>query len=275
MKKIILVGLFMLLAGCSSQRHLEDRGTYKADSSFPSKSQNDRVRFLVFHYTAVNDQDSLRILTQDGVSAHYLIPSLPNYVSGKPVILELVPEGKRAWHAGVSAWNGRKDLNDTSIGVEIVNKGFTERLLEKEWYPFNEQQIDLLARLAKDIIQRYDIEPVNVIGHSDIAPLRKYDPGKLFPWKNLAEQGIGAWPDDVTVEKYMAGRKWNDMASVALIQKTLAKYGYTIPQTGVLDEDTLKTISAFQMHFRPDDISGNPDAQTESIALALVEKYKG
>ncbi|WP_036769297.1 N-acetylmuramoyl-L-alanine amidase [Photorhabdus australis] len=275
MKKIILVSLLMLLAGCSSQHHLKDRGTYQADSSFPSQSQNDRIRFLVFHYTAVNDEDSLRILTQGGVSAHYLIPSLPSYVKGKPVALELVPEDKRAWHAGVSAWNGRKDLNDTSIGIEIVNKGFTERLLEKEWYPFNEQQIDLLARMAKDIIQRYNIEPENVIGHSDIAPLRKYDPGKLFPWKRLAEQGIGAWPDDTTVEKYMAGRKWNDMASVELIQKTLAKYGYTIPQTGVLDEDTRKTISAFQMHFRPDDISGNPDAQTESIALALVEKYKG
>ncbi|KAA1188590.1 N-acetylmuramoyl-L-alanine amidase [Photorhabdus heterorhabditis] len=274
MKKLILVGLFMLLAGCSSQRHLEDRGTYKVDSSFPSQSQNDRVMFLVFHYTAVNDEDSLRILTQGGVSAHYLIPSLPDYVKGKPVILQLVPEDKRAWHAGVSEWNGRKGLNDTSIGIEIVNKGFTERLLEKEWYPFNEQQLDLLMRLAKDIIQRYDIEPKNVIGHSDIAPLRKYDPGKLFPWKRLAEQGIGAWPDDTTVEKYMAGRKWNAKASVELIQKTLEKYGYTIPQTGVLDEDTRKTISAFQMHFRPDDISGNPDAQTESIALALVEKYK-
>ncbi|WP_434524491.1 N-acetylmuramoyl-L-alanine amidase [Photorhabdus asymbiotica] len=275
MKKIILVSLLMLLAGCSSQHHLEDRGTYQVDSSFPSKSQNDRIRFLVFHYTAVNDEDSLRILTQGGVSAHYLIPSLPKQAKGKPVVLELVPEDKRAWHAGVSAWNGRKDLNDTSIGIEIVNKGFTERLLEKEWYPFNEQQIDLLTRMAKDIIQRYNIEPQNVIGHSDIAPLRKYDPGKDFPWKKLAEQGIGAWPDDVTVEKYMAGRKWNEMASVELIQKTLEKYGYTIPQTGVLDEDTRRTISAFQMHFRPDDISGNPDAQTESIALALVEKYKG
>ncbi len=271
MKKIILVGLFMLLAGCSS---LEDRGTYKVDSSFPSQGQNDRVRFLVFHYTAVDDKDSLRILTKGGVSAHYLLPSLPNYVRGKPVVLQLVPEDKRAWHAGVSGWNGRKDLNDTSIGIEIVNKGFTEMLLEREWYPFNEQQIDLLTRLAKDIIQRYGIEPINVIGHSDIAPLRKYDPGKLFPWKSLAEQGIGAWPEDATVEKYMAGRKWNDGASVELIQKTLAKYGYTIPQTGVLDEETRKTISAFQMHFRPDDISGNPDAQTESIALALVEKYK-
>ncbi|CAQ83837.1 MULTISPECIES: N-acetylmuramoyl-L-alanine amidase [Photorhabdus] len=275
MKKIILVSLLMLLAGCSSQHHLEDRGTYQVDSAFPSKSQNDRIRFLVFHYTAVNDEDSLRILTQGGVSAHYLIPSLPKHAKGKPVVLELVPEDKRAWHAGVSAWNGRKDLNDTSIGIEIVNKGFTERLLEKEWYPFNERQIDLLTRMAKDIIQRYNIEPQNVIGHSDIAPLRKYDPGKDFPWKELAEQGIGAWPDDVTVEKYMAGRKWNEMASVELIQKTLEKYGYTIPQTGVLDEDTRRTISAFQMHFRPDDISGNPDAQTESIASALVEKYKG
>ncbi|WP_145594431.1 peptidoglycan-binding domain-containing protein, partial [Yersinia aleksiciae] len=107
-----------------------------------------------------------------------------------------------------------------------------------------------------------------------IAPLRKSDPGPLFPWKRLAEQGIGAWPDEATVTKYIDGRNIYDMASVATIQQTLARYGYKIPQTGILDDETRQVIKVFQMHFRALDFSGVPDVETEAIALALVEKYR-
>ncbi|HDL8053263.1 TPA: N-acetylmuramoyl-L-alanine amidase [Yersinia enterocolitica] len=279
MRKLLSTGLLLLLAGCSSSHRdnphqLIDRGEYKVDTSTPSIAQNERVRFLVLHYTATDDAESLRLLTQGDVSAHYLVKTHPEILDGKPVVLQLVPESQRAWHAGVSYWQGRNSLNDTSIGIEIVNKGFTERMLRREWYPYNESQIELIERLTKDILERYNIDPTNVVAHSDIAPLRKSDPGPLFPWKRLAEQGIGAWPDDATVTKYIDGRNKNDLASVAIIQQALAHYGYQIPQSGELDDETSQVIKAFQMHFRAQDFSGVPDVETEAIALALVEKYR-
>ncbi|HEN3656048.1 TPA: N-acetylmuramoyl-L-alanine amidase [Yersinia enterocolitica] len=279
MRKLLSTGLLLLLAGCSSSHRdnphqLIDRGEYKVDTSTPSIAQNERVRFLVLHYTATDDAESLRLLTQGDVSAHYLVKTHPEILDGKPVVLQLVPESQRAWHAGVSYWQGRNSLNDTSIGIEIVNKGFTERMLRREWYPYNESQIELIERLTKDILERYNIDPANVVAHSDIAPLRKSDPGPLFPWKRLAEQGIGAWPDDATVTKYIDGRNKNDLASVAIIQQALAHYGYQIPQSGELDDETSQVIKAFQMHFRAQDFSGVPDVETEAIALALVEKYR-
>lgn len=195
-KSVLSVGLLLLLAGCSSTQNdkphkLIDRGEYKIDTNNPSVAQNDRVRFLVLHYTATDDAESLRLLTQGNVSAHYLVKTHPDTVEGKPVVLQLVPEEQRAWHAGVSDWQGRNSLNDTSIGIEIVNKGFTETMLGRTWYPYNESQIKLIERLTKDIVERYNIAPTDVVAHSDIAPLRKSDPGPLFPWKRLADQGIG------------------------------------------------------------------------------------
>lgn len=279
MRKLLSTGLLLLLAGCSSSHRdnphqLIDRGEYKADTSTPSIAQNERVRFLVLHYTATDDAESLRLLTQGDVSAHYLVKTYPESLNGKPVVLQLVPESQRAWHAGVSYWQGRNNLNDTSIGIEIVNRGFTERMLRREWYAYNESQIELIERLTKDIVERYNIDPANVVAHSDIAPLRKSDPGPLFPWKRLAEQGIGAWPDDATVNKYINGRNMSGMASVTIIQQALARYGYQIPQSGELDNETKQVIKAFQMHFRAQNFSGIPDVETEAIALALVEKYR-
>lgn len=279
MRKLLSAGLLLLLAGCSSsyrdnQHKLIDRGEYKVDSSMPSIAQNERVRFLVLHYTATDDAESLKILTQGEVSAHYLVKTHPDSFDGKPVVLQLVPESQRAWHAGVSSWHGRSSLNDTSIGIEIVNKGFTERMLSREWYPYNESQIKLIERLTKDIVERYNIDPTDVVAHSDIAPLRKSDPGPLFPWKRLAQLGVGAWPDDATITKYIDGRNKQDIASVSVIQQALARYGYQIPQSGELDDETLQVIKAFQMHFRAQDFSGVPDVETEAIALALVEKYR-
>lgn len=267
------------LISCSAHNtpfQYTDRGRFIVDHSFPSQSQNERVRFLIMHYTALDDDSSLKALTKGNVSAHYLVNSFPKKHDYKPVILQLVPEEKRAWHAGISSWDGRGNINDTSIGIEIVNPGYTQGMLsEKIWFPFNDKQIDALAMLAKDIIDRNKIEPENVLGHSDIAPLRKQDPGRLFPWKKLALIGIGAWPDESTVNRYLAGRDKSSSGDVLEIQKSLKKYGYDkIPQNGVLDEETRATISAFQMHFRQEDIVGNADAETEAIAKALVEKYR-
>ncbi|WP_052177128.1 peptidoglycan-binding domain-containing protein [Pantoea ananatis] len=114
-----------------------------------------------------------------------------------------------------------------------------------------------------------------MLGHSDIAPLRKQDPGRLFPWKALAAQGVGAWPDPLRVKKYLAGRAPGTPMDSFTLQSALRRYGYDrIPLSGVLNEDTRKTVSAFQMHFRPENTDGTPDAETEAIAQALNEQYR-
>ncbi|KKF37887.1 N-acetylmuramoyl-L-alanine amidase [Erwinia tracheiphila] len=276
-RNLAIVGLAISLTGCATQpMKIAERAGYFANKTTTAVGQNERVRFLVMHYTALNDEQSLKELTQGNVSAHYLIPEEPAMKNGKPVVLQLVDENKRAWHAGVSSWNGRSNLNDSSIGIEIVNSGFTDDVNgQRTWYPFSEKQITAVAALAKDIIHRYQITPDNVIGHADIAPLRKQDPGKLFPWERLAAMGIGAWPDPIAVSQYLAGRAALEPAEVKNIQLLLKQYGYDqIPQHGILDEATRKNIAAFQMHFRPTDISGNADAETESIAYALIQQYR-
>lgn len=282
MQKLSAILVLALLAGCStpssrldSAPPLVDRGDYKVDISHPALAKNERVRFLVFHYTAIDDAQSLRVLsTGDGVSSHYLVNTVPPVDGGKPVVLQLVDEHQRAWHAGYSDWKDRNNINDTSIGIEIVNPGYVDEPTGRRWFAYTPEQIDLIARLSKDIIKRYDIDPDNVVGHSDISPTRKVDPGMLFPWQALAEQGVGAWPDEPTVLKYLAGRDRAAPASVAIIQHALQKYGFRIEQTGVMDDNSRRVISAFQLHFRPADFSGNADAHTEAIALALVEKYR-
>ncbi|NRH23233.1 N-acetylmuramoyl-L-alanine amidase [Pantoea stewartii] len=268
---------FIALSGCSSENSQRAKGnSYFLNTSYSSAAQNERIRFLIFHYTAVDDATSLKLLTGDNVSAHYLVSDQIDRRSGKPIVYRLVSENKRAWHAGLSNWNGRVNLNDSSVGIEIVNPGFTEDMLgQKTWFPFQLQQVKVLAALAKEIIQRYNITPDNVLGHSDIAPLRKQDPGKLFPWKVLAARGIGAWPDPLRVEKYLANRSPDAPADVLSIQTMLKRYGYDqIPLSGVLDDDTRKIISAFQMHFRSKNIDGTPDAETEAILQALNEQYR-
>lgn len=281
MKKIALMALIVFIVGCTKNQTPPQSGNpvpqtgYLVNTQHPSQSQNERVRFLILHYTAANDSDSLRLLTRGNVSAHYLVPSASNPLLRKNTVYQLVAEDKRAWHAGVSAWNGRTNLNDSSIGIENVNLGYEQKLMEREWYAWDARQIKLLARLASDIIKRYDITPDNVLGHSDVAPTRKVDPGPLFPWKQLADEGIGAWPDSTTVQQFLAGRAPGDAGSVGKIQAYLARYGYSIPQTGILDATTKQVIAVFQMHFRPADYSGIADAETEAIAAALVEKYRG
>lgn len=274
---IATIVLAMILPGCTMHSaEIDARDGYFASRTFKASGQNERVRYLVMHYTVLDDSDALKRLTGNEVSAHYLVPKKLESRQGKPVILQLVDEDKRAWHAGVSSWNGRVNLNDTAIGIEIVNPGYTEDMLGgRTWYPYSAEQLVAVSLLAKDLIRRYQIAPENVLGHSDIAPLRKQDPGKLFPWTYFAQNGIGAWPDGVRVIKYLAGRAPNAPANVSVIQALLKQYGYDrIPQSGILDKDTRDTIGAFQMHFRPSDISGNADAETEAIARALVEKYR-
>lgn len=279
--KLISISIIILLNSCTLvnfnklNTQIIDRGEYKVNTSILSTAQNDRIRFLILHYTALDDEKAFKVLTTGGnVSAHYLIPLKPSINNGKPVVWQLVSENKRAWHVGFSSWRNYNNINDTSIGIEIVNLGYIKNSTGLFWYPFNCEQINLIIKVCQDIISRYHIQPINILAHSDIAPLRKSDPGPLFPWETLFKLGIGAWPDTKTVNKYLAGRNPKFMASVSNIQIALAKYGYAIPQNGQLDEDTRKVIRAFQMHFRSDNINGDPDIETEAIILALLEKYK-
>ncbi|AAO89932.1 N-acetylmuramoyl-L-alanine amidase [Coxiella burnetii] len=246
--------------------------TYEINLNYPAKNFDKRIRFLVLHYTAKNFEDSLEILTQEafGVSGHYLIPE--SSIDGKKQIFQLVPEKHRAWHAGVSAWQGRIHLNDTSIGIEIVNLGYQEEGEKRRWFPFLDYQIELIIELAKDIIERYQLHPTCVVGHSDISPERKADPGPLFPWKKLYEQGIGAWYED-ECKKEMERRLSNETTDIRWLQRHLKTYGYSIEETGELDKKTQQVVCAFQMHFRPTDYSGIPDKETYAILYALVKKY--
>ena len=174
------------------------------------------------------------------VSAHYLVQEDGG-------IMALVEEPLRAWHAGISSWQGRHRLNDNSIGIEIVNPGH-----EWGYRPFTEPQYRALERLMPEIMNRWDISRSRILAHSDIAPDRKEDPGELFDWRRLAARGIGLWPEDG------AGAD----RSVADIQAELAEIGYAVPAQGVLDQATRAVITAFQRRFRPRCIDGEPDHQT-------------
>jgi len=260
-----------LLAACSTTEI--NRGAYIADTRYHAPSADSRVRFLVMHYTQGNEARSLAVLTGDDVSVHYVVPDNPPIKNGEPVVYQLVPESERAWHAGQSEWQGTTELNAASIGIENVNVGPVDTPQGRTWQPYPPAQVDALVKLAKDIVTRYKIPPTRVVGHSDIAPQRKTDPGPAFPWRTLYANDIGAWPDDATVAQRLAGPDPKSLVDVASLQQKLQRYGYDVATDGVLDDKTRRVITAFQMHFRPADYAGNPDAETDAIAAALLDKY--
>ncbi|ELY5816035.1 N-acetylmuramoyl-L-alanine amidase [Cronobacter turicensis] len=264
--------LAALLAGCAGEKGIVDRGDYQVDTRRAAQAAYPRIKVLVIHYTADDFDTSLATLTDRHVSSHYLIPANPPQKSGKPVIWQLVPERELAWHAGVSFWRGATRLNDTSVGIELENYGYRKIDGQKQYFPFSPPQIAVLSHLARDIIRRYQIAPQNVVAHADIAPQRKDDPGPLFPWRALAAQGIGAWPDEQRVAFYLAGRNPDTPVDETTLLDLLARYGYEVtPQMG--EAQRKRVIQAFQMHFRPARYDGLPDSQSEAIAEALLEKY--
>lgn len=272
---LALAALLFALTGCSPPATLKKRPGYWADQSIHATAYNHRVRFLVLHYTA-DDRASraLHVLTGPHVSAHYLIGPDPATRNGAPIVRQLVPENERAWHAGASHWAGRSHINDSSIGIEIVNPGpVSAPRKTRHWPSYSAAQIRAVIALARDIVARYDIKPANVVGHSDISPGRKIDPGPAFPWHRLFEAGIGAWPDSIRVSRYYQHFA-DDPPKTAAIQSHLARYGYEVPVTGRLDTRTKTVIRAFQMHFRPDTVTGMPDADTLARLWALDAQYR-
>ncbi|MTD25384.1 N-acetylmuramoyl-L-alanine amidase [Erwinia sorbitola] len=248
-----------------------DYNSYRSIKAF-----NRRVRFLIIHYTAENFSDAVASLTGSSVSTHYLIPDPTDksYISAgfrDLHIFNMVDENDRAWHAGSSYWAGRNNLNDTSIGIEIVNLA-TDNGGIFTFPPYNSGQIEAVTQLARNIIQRYpDISPVNIVGHSDIAPGRKSDPGANFPWQELYHNGVGAWYDDATRRKYQGNFKCALPDKEEVLQK-LNRYGYDI-SGAASDEGYVDLIRTFQLHFRQSNYDGALDSETAAIIYALVEKY--
>ncbi|XAM71483.1 N-acetylmuramoyl-L-alanine amidase [Pantoea stewartii] len=270
MKRLLCCLMALLLAGCHSG--IESRSGYWVDLRHPAQGARPRVKVVVIHYTAEDFASSLATLTDRDVSVHYLIPHQPPQRNGKGIIWQLVPEQDLAWHAGASFWRGATRINDTSVGIELVNNGYRRTPAGVTWQPFPPAQIRTLAALVRDITQRYGIAPENIVGHSDIAPQRKQDPGPLFPWQQLAAEGIGAWPDPQRVAFYLAGRDRYAAVPAVTLLECLQRYGYQVTE-GMSADEQQKLIAAFQMHFRSANIQGFADAETLAIAQALLEKY--
>lgn len=231
-----VMSIFVASCGKNSNNKQESTSDFLVDRKYeiidaPSKGLNDRISSLVFHYTALNQEKSLEVLKKAGVSAHWLIPESGNS------IYKLVAEDKRSYHAGMSSWKRRTDLNDTSVGVEIVGLGYKCKnnpqsdqcpKSEKIWFQFTDDQIKMIVNLGKDIQQRYKIDPLCIVGHSDIAIGRKLDPGPYFPWKKLAEKGVGAWVTEQEIEKQLnlIQAKISGHISDLTIQSRLYELGY-------------------------------------------------
>jgi N-acetylmuramoyl-L-alanine amidase len=211
------------------------------------------VDMLILHYTGMQSAAAAldRLCSPEAkVSAHYLIDE-------DGTVWRLVEEERRAWHAGVASWRGRRDINGASIGIELVNPGH-----EYGYRPFPEPQMAALEALGGDIIGRHPIPPQHVLGHSDVAPLRKTDPGELFDWQRLARAGIGLWPDFTALPP--------PAAAIADVQRQLAAIGYDTPQSGAEDAQTAQVIAAFQRHFRPSLCDGKADPETRQRIAALA-----
>jgi len=262
---LFAVLLAALLAGCATPLPTTSGGV-PIDTSRSARGQDSRVLFLILHYTVGDLPISLKVLTEDEVSAHYVVSD-----EAPPRIFRLVDESRRAWHSGASAWKGHRMLNASSIGIEIVHPGFKPGPNgERIYVPFSEAQMQALIPLMQDIVQRHRIRPDRILGHGEVSPAYKEDPGPTFPWRRLAERGITPpWPDDSRVaaqrERFEAL-----LPDAAWFQRALAQVGYPVDQTGAMDEQTQRVLMNFQMRYRPASHDGTPDAETAALLHVLT-----
>ncbi|MBO0902582.1 N-acetylmuramoyl-L-alanine amidase [Jiella sp. MQZ13P-4] len=232
----------------------------------PSPNRNERRCFgppsiLILHYTGMGTGEGAVRWLQDPaseVSCHYVV-----HEDGR--IVQMVPEAERAWHAGQGSWQGVSDVNSLSIGIEIVNPGHAGGLPD-----FPPPQIDAVAGLAADIVARNAIRPERVLGHSDVAPARKQDPGEKFPWEVLAARGIGHFVPAAAIRDGRVLAEGDAGPSVLALQRRLAGYGYDVPPTGRFDDVTRCAVTAFQRHFRPARVDGIADVSTVATLDALI-----
>jgi N-acetylmuramoyl-L-alanine amidase len=240
----------------ASPNHGERRGFHRPDA-------------VILHYTGMpTGAQALAWLCDPAseVSSHYFV-----WEDGR--VVQLVPEDRRAWHAGRGVWKGERDLNSASIGVEIVNPGHS--LSEDDPPPFPDAQIDALIALLTEVGARHRIAPERILAHSDIAPGRKRDPGERFPWDAVARAGIGHWTAPAPLTAGRCLTRGEEGAPIRAVQTMLALYGYGLDVTGVYDAPTRDVVAAFQRHFRPARVDGEADGstiETLRVLLAGLEK---
>jgi N-acetylmuramoyl-L-alanine amidase len=226
----------------------------------PSPNHEERkglaVDTLILHYTGMDSANAALDRLCDPaakVSSHYFV-----HEDGR--IVQLVSEARRAYHAGVSSWHGDADINSRSIGIEIVNGGHDFGCPD-----FPAAQIEAVIELCRDVQSRWPIPQQRVLAHSDVAPGRKRDPGEKFPWRRLAERGVGLWvepepmPDGPLSDGALL-KPGDEGDAVLRLQAALADYGYGLDRTGQYDERTRDVVAAFQRHFRPQRVDGVADA---------------
>lgn len=217
---------------------------------------------LILHYTGVpSAEESLAMLcsAESGVSCHYLVDEQGG-------IIQMVDDHLRAWHAGVSSWQGESDINSRSIGIEIQNPG------HGDGYPdFPPRQMAAVAALCHDLIRRHAIPARHILAHSDVAPGRKIDPGEKFDWAYLAREGIGHWvaPAAITGGSFL--QEGDQGQPVEALQAMLKLYGYGVELSGVYDARTRVVVEAFQRHFRPERVDGIADPSTVTTLYRLLE----
>lgn len=239
--------------------HLVERPSPNHDA----RSGGRAADMLVLHYTGMESAAAALDRLCDPaarVSAHYTVDE-------DGTVYAHVAEDRRAWHAGVAFWQGETDVNGVSIGVEIVNPGH-----EFGYRPFPEAQMQAVRALSQAIVARHRIRPLRVVGHSDVAPARKKDPGELFDWPMLAAAGVGFWPDAGTVRARLGAEREADLRSIG---RNLARIGYRWPagrdDAGAAEADSRASIlAAFQRHFRPASVTGEADPETAALAAAVA-----
>jgi N-acetylmuramoyl-L-alanine amidase len=230
----------------------------------PSPNHDERkaaIDILLLHYTGMTSaEDALARLTDAAakVSSHYLV-----YEDGR--IDQLVPEARRAWHAGVSSWHGATDINSHAIGIEIVNPGH-----EFGYRDFPDAQIEAVIALCRDVVARRTIPRERVLAHSDVAPARKEDPGEKFPWARLADAGIGRWIAPAPIHEGTTLKVGDRGSTVAELQRALFRFGYAADVTNLYDQATAEIITAFQRHFRPARVDGIADYSTVATLRRLL-----
>ena len=225
-----------------------------------------QIKFIVFHYTGMNkESEAIKRLTniQSEVSSHYLVKNNGN-------ILSLVPDLYEAWHAGKSSWKNYKSLNQNSIGIEITNPGH-----EFGYKKFSKKQISSLLKLSKFLIKKYKISSKNILGHSDVAPERKKDPGEKFPWEYLSKNNIGLWH---TLKKRELIKNRNFKTSQIekeLFFNNLFKVGYLkkTPKNLIINKYLRDVTKAFQRRFRQELVNGKIDQECLFISKNLIKIY--
>ncbi len=250
----------------------ESRLSFRPDSRLvsdvaPSPNHDERAGgrapdMLLLHYTGMQSTLAaiarLRDENAPRVSSHYLIDE-------EGTVLQLVPEARRAWHAGASHWAGESDINSCSIGIEIANPGH-----DFGYADFPPHQIATVIALCKDILARHKIPAARVLAHSDVAPGRKQDPGEKFPWQELHRAGIGHWVTPAPVEDGASLKEGDSGNDVRELQSQLAAFGYGVASNGEYDTATRNVVEAFQRHFRPARVDGIADASTRKTLAALI-----